>query len=129
MLNSSSASGLVIFGVGIVAAVGLGVLFLYLRDRYAASHGKSMQQASARFSALVQFYRTLQLCIPGVMVIILGVFLAFDRSREHDPEWPIGLLFIPVGWFIVWLLARKSWRRYLELQRQAEGGQSRPSDR
>ena len=88
-----------------------------------------MRQAQARFSALMQFYRTLQLCIPGVMIIILGVFLALDRSREHDTEWPIGLLFIPLGWFIVWLLARKSWRRYLELQRQAEGKRSYPDER
>lgn len=129
MPHSSSDSGFVIGGVFIVAAVGLGALLLYLRDRYAAAHGKSMRQAQARFSALVQFYRTLQLCIPGVMIIILGIFLALDRGREHDPEWPIGLLLIPLGWLVVWFLARKSWRRYLELQQQAEGEQPHPGTR
>lgn len=112
---------LVFFG-GLVAVVGLAALLLHLRDRTAKSHGKTPEQVQARFSAILQFRSTLEGCIPGVLVIVFGIFYVYDRSREHESDWWIGLLFLPVGWVLVPLLARKSWRRYLELQRLAENG-------
>jgi hypothetical protein len=54
--------------------------------------------------------------------VVFGIFYAIDRGRQHESDWRIGLLFIPVGWVLVPLLARKSWRRYLELQQLAEKG-------
>jgi hypothetical protein len=107
--------------LGLLAGViGLGALFLYCRDRIAQRQGKTIEQVRARFAAVLQFRRTLELCIPGVLIIVLGVFFVFDRIREHESDWWQGLLFIPVGWVLIPLLARKSWRRYQELQRRAE---------
>ena len=62
---------------------------------------------------------TLELCIPGVLIMVFGSFYAIDRGRQHEGDWWIGLLFIPLGWVLVPLLARKSWRRYQELQKLA----------
>jgi hypothetical protein len=129
MSAASSIPSLAILAALAISAVAAAALLLYLRDRYAASQGKSIEQVQARILALVQFYRTLECCVPGALMIIGGAFLAFDRSREHDPEWPIGLLLIPLGWLAVWLLARKSWRRYLELQRRAAGKPSHADER
>lgn len=103
----------------VVVAVGLAALILYVRDRIGKSQGKTPEQMRTRFQAILQFRTTLQLCIPGVLLMVMGAFFAIDRAREHAPDWWQGLFFIPAGWVLVPLLARKSWRRYLELQRQA----------
>jgi hypothetical protein len=114
------ASALLIGLMGMVAVVGLAVLILYLRDRIAKAQGKTLAQVHARFAAILQFRSTLQYCIPGVLTIIFGIFWALDRSRQHESDWWIGLPFIPAGWLLILLLARRSWRRYLELQQIAE---------
>lgn len=112
---------------GLLAVVGLAALLLYLRDRIAKAQGKSVAQVQARFSAILQFRSTLQYCIPGVLTIVFGIFWVLDRSRQHESDWWIGLLFIPAGWLLILLLARRSWRRYLELQQIAENGQTDPT--
>jgi hypothetical protein len=116
-VRSISAIGM-LFG-GLVAAVGLAALLLYWRDSYAKSHGKTIAQVQARFSATLQFRWTLELCIPGVIFMVFGIFWAIDRGRQHESDWWVGLPFIALGWVLVPLLARKSWRRYQELQKLA----------
>jgi ABC-type arginine transport system permease subunit len=111
---------ILIFVVGFGGAIALAVLILFLRDKYAKAQGKSAEQVRANFAAHWQFYKTLRRCIPGILLIVMGVFFAIDRASEHAPDWPIGLIFIPLGWILVWLLARNNWRRYLELRQQAE---------
>lgn len=71
----------------------------------------------------MQFRSALQLCIPGVLIMVFGAFYAIDRMRERESDWWIGLLVIPVGWVLVPLLARRSWRRYRELRKLAEKGE------
>lgn len=105
----------------LAAIVILASLLLRWRDRIAKAQGKTPEQVQARFAAVLQFRKTLERCIPGVLVIVFGIFYVFDRLREHESDWWTGLLFIPVGWALVPLLARKNWRRYLELQRLADG--------
>ena len=117
-------SSLFIGLMGLGAVIGLAVLILYLRDRLANAQGKTVAQVQARFAAILQFRSTLQYCIPGVLTIIFGIFWALDRSRQHESDWWIGLLFIPAGWLMVLLLARRSWRRYLKLQQIAEKGET-----
>lgn len=106
----------IVFGF-FVGVIGLAALFLYCRDRIAQHQGKTIEQVQARFAAILEFRKTLELCIPGILLIVLGVFFVFDRIREHESDWWQGLFLIPVGWVLVPLLARKSWRRYQELQR------------
>ena len=122
MIDLASVSPVVIIVVFLVVTVGLGVLLLYWRDRIAKAQGKTPAQVHARFLALLQFRSTLQRCIPGVIVMVFGIFYALDRSRQHESDWWFGLPFIPLGWVLIPLLARKSWQRYLELQKIAEGG-------
>jgi hypothetical protein len=119
-------SSLLIGLVGLVVVVGLAALLLYWRDRIAKAQGKTTAQVQARFSAILQFRSTLHRCIPGVLAIVFGVFYVLDRSRQHEPDWWFGLLFIPAGWLLILLLARGSWRRYLELQQIAEKGRTDP---
>ena len=120
MNNSALVSVLGEFSAGLVGAIGLATLLLRWRDRIAKSQGKTPEQVQARFAAILQFRSTLERCIPGVLTIIFGIFFALDRSREHDSDWWMGLFFIPAGWVLVTVLARKRWRRYLELQRLAD---------
>ena len=120
MNNSALVSVLGGFSAGLVGAIGLATLLLRWRDRIAKSQGKTPEQVQARFAAILQFRSTLERCIPGVLTIIFGIFFALDRSREHDSDWWMGLFFIPAGWVLVTVLARKRWRRYLELQRLAD---------
>jgi hypothetical protein len=120
MRMSTMISSLVVGFVGLAAVVGLAMLLLHLRDRVAKSAGKTPRQVQARFSAVLQFRTTLQLCIPGVLTAVFGIFYVLDRSRQHESDWWTGLLFIPAGWLLILLLARKSWRRYLQLQQIAE---------
>jgi ABC-type Fe3+ transport system permease subunit len=117
-------SSLLIGLMGLVVLVGLAVLLLYLRDRIAKAQGKTMAQVQARCAAILQFRSTLQYCIPGVLTIVFGIFWVLDRSRQHESDWWIGLPFIPAGWLLILLLARRSWRRYLELQQIAEKGET-----
>ena len=120
MRDSASVSpGVILFAV-LLAEVILAALVLYLRDRIARAQGKTPQQVQARFSAILQFRSMLQLRIPGVLMIVFGVFYAIDRSRQHESDWWMGLPFIPAGGILIPLLARRSWRRYLELQKLAE---------
>jgi hypothetical protein len=119
---NDSVSSITILVAGLVAVVGLAALALYARDRLAGAHPESVEQGRARVAALLQFRTALQLCIPGVLIIIFGSFYAIDRMREYESDWWFGLLFIPVGWVLVPLLARRSWRRYRELRRLAEKG-------
>jgi hypothetical protein len=123
MRDSASVSSVVIVLAVLLSAVGLAALVLYLRDRIARAQGKTPQQVNARFLAILQFRSTLQRCIPGVLMIVFGVFYAIDRSRQHESDWWVGLPFIPAGWILIPLLARRSWRRYLELQKLAEKGE------
>ena len=109
---------------GLGGSCGTSCAPLYLRDRIAKAHGKTVAQVQARFAAILQFRSTLQYCIPGVLTIVFGIFWVLDRSRQHESDWWIGLLFIPAGWLLILLLARRSWRRYLELQQIAEKGQT-----
>jgi hypothetical protein len=120
-------SSLLIGLVGLVVVVGLAALLLSWRDRIAKAQGKTTGQVQARFSAILQFRSTLHRCIPGVLTMVFGVFYVLDRSRQHEPDWWVGLLFIPAGWLLILLLARGSWRRYLELQQIAEKGQTDPN--
>jgi hypothetical protein len=120
--DSEFASGILKFAAGVLGIIGLAVLILRRRDRAAKSQGKTPQQIRARFDAILQFRSALQRSIPGILIIIFGIFYALDRGRQHDSDWWMGLLFIPVGWVTVPLLARKSWRRYRELQRLADKG-------
>ena len=106
---------------GLIVVVGLAALLLYLRDRLAKARGKSVAQVQARFAAILQFRKTLERCIPGVLTIIFGIFYVIDRSRQHEHDWWFGLPFIPVGWLLIPFFARGSWRRYLKLQKIAEG--------
>jgi hypothetical protein len=122
MRDSASVSSVIILLASLLSAVGLAALVLYLRDRIARAQGKTARQVNARFFAILQFRSTLQRCIPGVLMIVFGVFYAIDRSRQHESDWWVGLPFIPAGWILIPLLARRSWRRYLELQRLAEKG-------
>lgn len=117
-------SSLLIGLMGLVVVVGLAALLLYLRDRIAKAQGKTVAQVQARFSAILQFRATLRRCIPGALTIVFGVFYVLDRSRQHESDWWVGLPFIPAGWLLILLLARESWRRYLELQQIAEKGQA-----
>jgi len=119
VLEAKTILAIATFLAGLIIAVGLAVLLLHWRDRYAKSHGKTIAQVQARFSAIRQFRWTLELCIPGVLIMVFGSFYAIDRGRQHEGDWWIGLLFIPLGWVLVPLLARKSWRRYQELQKLA----------
>lgn len=119
------------FGIGfagLAAVVGLAALLLYLRDRIAKAQGKTVGQVNARLFAILQFRSTLERCIPGALIIIGGVFWVLDRSRQHESDWWMGLPVIPAGWLLILLLARKSWRRYLQLQQIAEKGQIEPPD-
>jgi len=120
MHNSALVSVLGELSAGLVGAIGLSTLLLGWRDRIAKSKGKTPEQVRARFAATLQFRSTLEWSIPGMLTIIFGIFFSLDRGREHDSDWWIGLLFIPAGWVLVTLLARKHWRRYLELQRLAD---------
>ncbi|HLX83102.1 MAG TPA: hypothetical protein VKR59_04355 [Terriglobales bacterium] len=104
----------------LVAVVASAALFLTLRDHFARAHGKTNAQIRARFSAWLQLRRTLYLCAPGILIMTFGIFFAIDRGRDHDSDWWHGLLFIPVGWFLVPLLARRSWKRYLDLRQFAD---------
>src|ERR1700690_1737549 len=115
-------SGLILLAP-LLAAVGLAAVWLHWRDKIAKSQGKTPEQVRARFNAILQFRSTLHRCIPGVLIFVFGVFYAIDRGRQHESDWWVGLLFIPAGWVLVPLLARKSWCRYVELQRLADGGE------
>jgi len=120
MLDSGIGSGFILLAL-LLTAVGVAAFLLHWRDKIAKSQGKTPEQVRARFNALLQFRSTLQRCIPGVLVFVFGVFYAMDRGRQHETDWWIGLLFIPAGWALVLLLATKSWRRYVALQRLADG--------
>ncbi len=122
---NDSVSSMTILAVGLAAVVGVAALALYMRDRLAGSHAESVERARGRVAALMQFRTALQLCIPGVLIIVFGAFYAIDRMREHESDWWTGLLFIPVGWVLVPLLARRSWRRYRELRKLAEEGEDK----
>jgi hypothetical protein len=123
MFDSGVGSGLVILFALLLAVVGLAALLLHWRDKVAKSQGKTQEQVRVRFSAILQFRSTLERCIPGLLIIVFGIFYAIDRGRQRQSDWWVGLLFIPAGWVLVSLLARKSWRRYVELQRLAETGE------
>lgn len=123
MFDSGIVSGLVIFFAVLLAVVGLAALLLHWRDKVAKSQGKAQEQVRARFSAILQFRSTLERCIPGALIIVFGIFYAIDRGRQHESDWWVGLLFLPAGWVLVLLLARKSWHRYVELRRLAEKGE------
>jgi hypothetical protein len=110
----------IIATAALIAIVGLAALTLTLRDRFLKGHRKTAAQIQARFSSLFQLRNTLYLCAPGILVMVFGMFFAIDRARQHDSDWWQGLPFIPVGWFLVPLLARRSWKRYLDLQRFAD---------
>lgn len=116
----SDSAFLIIAVAALVAVVALAALFLTLRDRFARAHGKTDAQIRARFAAWLQLRRTLYLCAPGILVMVLGMFFAIDRGRDQDSDWWQGLLFIPVGWFLVPLVACRSWKRYLDLRRFAD---------
>jgi hypothetical protein len=120
--DSAFALGLAELFGGVLAVISLAVLILWRRDRIARSQGKTPEQVPARFDAIVQFHSAAQRCIPGALILALGIFYAVDRVSQHDSDWWMGLLFIPVGWILIPLLARKSWHRYLELQRIANKG-------
>ena len=123
MLDSPWLAVLAFFG-GLLAIVGFVAFLLHLRDRIAKSQGKTQEQVQSRFLATLQFWSALERCIPGVLVIVFGGFYVYDRSHAHESDWWIGLLFIPAGWILVLLLARKRWRLYLELRRLTEKGES-----
>src|SRR5919197_4879721 len=85
----------------ILCAVGIAVLVLRRRDRIAREEGKTKEQVQASFSALLQFRSTLYRAVPGVLIVVFGIFFAIDRGRQHESDWWIGILFIPVGWVLV----------------------------
>lgn len=120
--DSTLASGIAEFLAGLVAVMSLAVVILRRRDRIAKFQGKTPEQVRARFDAILQFHSAVQRCIPGALVMVLGIFYALDRGRQHDSDWWMGLFFVPIGWVLIPLLARKSWRRYLQLQRKADRG-------
>jgi hypothetical protein len=108
--------------VGLVVVVGVAALLLYGRDRLAKAQGKGVAQVRARFSAILQFRATLEWCIPGALTMVAGIFWVLDRGRQHESDWWMGLPLIPGGWLLILVLARRKWRRYVELQRIAEEG-------
>jgi hypothetical protein len=120
MYDSAIVPPLIVLLAALTTVIGVAAILLRWRDSIAKSQGKTLEQVRARFAAILQFRSTLQRCIPGVLVIVFGIFYAVDRGRQHESDWWIGLLFIPAGWVLVPLLARKSWHRHLELQRLAE---------
>lgn len=103
-------------GAGLLAVIGLGVSVLRWRHQMEKSHENKPDQVAARLAAILQFRATLIRCVPGLLVILLGAFYAFDRSNQHESDWWYGLLLIPIGWILILVLARKSWRRYKALQ-------------
>jgi NAD/NADP transhydrogenase beta subunit len=107
----------ILFG-GLLVVVGIAALLLYWRDTRAKSAGKTAAQIEATSQAVVQLYVTLKLAVPGVLMVFLGSFMAFDRLQEHDPEALLfGLVLVILGGATIRLLARKSWGQYLELKR------------
>lgn len=92
----------------ILGAVGIAVLVLRRRDRIARQEGKTKEQVQASFSALLQLRSTLCRTAPGILIIVFGIFFAIDRYHQRDSDWWIGLVFIPIGWVLVPLLARKN---------------------
>lgn len=73
-------STLLIGLVGLLMVVGLAALLLYWRDRTAKAQGKTVAQVQARFSAILQFRATLELCIPGALTIVFGIFWVLEGA-------------------------------------------------
>lgn len=107
----------------IAIAVAIGAILLRRRDRIAQCGGKTPEQIQVDFAAAEQLRSTLTRTIPGALLIIFGVFFAFDDYARHDSEWWFGLAFVAGGWLLVRLMARRSWQRYLELRRFTEMNQ------
>jgi len=97
MYDSAVASGLMVLLGTLTAVIGLAALLSRWRDSIAKSQGKTAEQVRARFGAILQFRSTLQRCIPGVLIIVFGIFYAVDRGRQYESDWWMGLLFIPAG--------------------------------
>ncbi len=94
--------------------------FLYVLKRRAAMRVTSPEQLQAKFDALLQLKETVLKAIPGLMLIIFGTVFVLDLREHHDPDWWHGLVFVVAGWVFVHLFTRRSWKRYLELNRFAE---------
>jgi hypothetical protein len=108
-----------LFGM-LLAVTALAALLLHWRDKSAKARGKTPEQIHSDFAALMQLKSTMQRAAPGLLLITFGIFFGVDRYREQDPEWWYCLLFIAIGWFLVPLLGRKSWKRYRELRKYAD---------
>jgi len=106
-----------LFG-GLMVVVGVAALLLYWRDAAARAAGKTPEQIQAASLAVVELHSTLHRSIPGVLIILMGTFLALERLQERDPESVgIGVLLVIIGFALILLLARKNWQKYLELKR------------
>jgi len=106
-----------------IAIVALPVAwYLWRRDRRMRSEGKTEAQINATVEATTVFRSALNRCIPGILFMICGAYLAVMFFNEHEEGWWWGLLIFAAGWFLVPLLARRKWRQYLELKRFAERG-------
>ena len=108
------------FALGLLAVITLAAVLLRWRDRKAFSEGKTPQQIQARTAAILAFQSALKRCIPGVLVMIFGAYFSVVWLRQHNSDWWQGLVLIPLGWFLVPLLARKKWLRYRALQQLSE---------
>ncbi len=105
----------------LLCAIALGAWVLHLRDKSAARRGETAVQTQARFASLLQLRNTMYRAAPGLLLMTFGAFYAVVGRFDDHPDWWYGLGFILLGWFLVPLLARGSWRRYLELRRIANG--------
>jgi hypothetical protein len=104
----------------VTIVVAIGVVVLRRRDRLAQREGKTAEQVHADFAASEQLRSTLTRTILGALLIIFGVFFAFDDYARHDSGWWFGVAFLAAGWVLIRLMARTSWRRYVELRRFTE---------
>ncbi len=94
----------IIVATALMTIVALAALLLTLRDRFVKGHRKTAAQIRARFSSMLQLRNTLYLCAPGVLVMVLGMFFAIDRGRQHDSDCGKDCSsFLSVGfWFRSW---------------------------
>ena len=113
-----------LFGM-LLTVTAIAALLLHWRDKNAKAQGKTPEQVKAGFAVLMQLRTTVYLAAPGLVMLTFGTFFGIDRYREHDSEWWYYILFIAIGWVLVPLLARRSWRRYLALRKFADA-QPRP---
>ncbi len=116
-----------ILGIYAAGVIALAVAVLVIRDRVARAHRKTPVQVRARWDSLVELSRVMKFAAPGLLIIAFGAFFVWASYTDGSPDWWLGLLAIAVGWFLVPLFARRSWRRYVELRRVADGDDEQQS--